>query len=353
MTRRRALAWLVAAAVVGTAGCQGVLFNTRPSLDGAPKVIEPSAGAPVTVRFAGVSTLLFDDGETAFLTDGFFSRPRKLAMVTGIEPDAEKITQGLADLGLQDRDLAAVVVLHGHFDHALDAAVVADAKNALLVGDQSALFAGRPAKSSRRVEAGDQLCLGKKWRLTFVPSRHGPVPLGWLADGDTRRRVDAPARASKWRTGDTWSLWIEHADGGSYLVHASAGFIDGELDRKVRSADVVFLGIGSLGLQDEAYRTRLWNETVRAVDAKRVVLVHWDDFTRPARDGLVAMPHRLDDARKTFAEYTDGRDGVQVRMPPLYAAFDPDDAAWRRPPVAGWSCVDTNGSDAAGRATAR
>ena len=40
------------------------------------------------VRFAGVSTLVFDDGETAVMTDGFFSRPRfsKVAFLK-IAPD--------------------------------------------------------------------------------------------------------------------------------------------------------------------------------------------------------------------------------------------------------------------------
>ena len=32
-------------------------------------------GTPVTLTWIGVSTLLVDDGTTAILTDGFFSRP--------------------------------------------------------------------------------------------------------------------------------------------------------------------------------------------------------------------------------------------------------------------------------------
>ncbi len=36
---------------------------------------EEVAAGSVTVRFTGSTTLLFDDGETSWMTDGWFSRP--------------------------------------------------------------------------------------------------------------------------------------------------------------------------------------------------------------------------------------------------------------------------------------
>jgi L-ascorbate metabolism protein UlaG (beta-lactamase superfamily) len=84
-----------------------------------------------TVKFLGVSTLLFDDGDTAFLTDGFFSRPGKLRTAFGtIAPDAAAIDRALEHAGVQR--LAAVIPLHSHFDHALDAPFVAKRTGALL-----------------------------------------------------------------------------------------------------------------------------------------------------------------------------------------------------------------------------
>ena len=38
-------------------------------------VPEASPDAPLTVTWAGVTTLLIDDGASAVMTDGFFSRP--------------------------------------------------------------------------------------------------------------------------------------------------------------------------------------------------------------------------------------------------------------------------------------
>lgn len=52
-------------------------------------------------------------------------------------------------------------------------------------------------------------------------------------------------------------------------------------------ADVVFLGIGLLGKQSDAFVRDYWREVVQTTGAKIVVPVHWDDFTvsldRPLR----------------------------------------------------------------------
>ena len=50
----------------------------RPDLVGYRRyfdVPEAGTGSPLTVMWMGVSTLLVNDGTSALLTDGFFSRP--------------------------------------------------------------------------------------------------------------------------------------------------------------------------------------------------------------------------------------------------------------------------------------
>ena len=58
---------------------------------------------------------------------------------------------------------------------------------------------------------------------------------------------------------------------------------------------MVYLGVGQLGLQPERYLVDYWTETVRAVGARRVVLIHWDDFFRPLHEPLRALPYAGDD----------------------------------------------------------
>ena len=82
------------------------------------------------------------------------------------------------------------------------------------------------------------------------------------------------------------------------LVVGSAGFVPGALAGQ--RADVVYLGVGQLGVQPERYLIDYWTEAVRAVGARRVVLIHWDDFFRPLHKPLRALPYAGDDLDVTM-----------------------------------------------------
>ena len=90
--------WLVRAGlallglVLAFAAFVVVQSQRHPSLAPYLSLTLPAATGsdPVRVRFAGVATLVFDDGETTWMTDGFFSRPDKLTTFSHqIGPDAE------------------------------------------------------------------------------------------------------------------------------------------------------------------------------------------------------------------------------------------------------------------------
>ena len=101
-----------------------------------------AADAPVRVTFLGVATLLVDDGSSAVLTDGYFSRPGLFRVAfRPLAPSPQRIGAGLARAGI-DR-LEAVLPVHTHVDHALDAAEVAARTGARLVGGRSAVNVGR------------------------------------------------------------------------------------------------------------------------------------------------------------------------------------------------------------------
>src|SRR5262245_20416805 len=74
----------------------------------APK---PEAGKGLTVMFTGVATLLFDDGETAIMTDGYFSRPTQNEL-RSVQPDRDAVTKALKRMGVGK--LAAVIPVHSH-----------------------------------------------------------------------------------------------------------------------------------------------------------------------------------------------------------------------------------------------
>ena len=318
---------LLALLVLG-AGFIIVQANRRPSIDGLPSLTLPvaPADAPLRVRYAGVATLLFDDGETAWMTDGFFSRPTFRQVAFGrIEPDADAIATQLSRLGVTR--LAAVVPVHSHYDHAMDSPIVAQRTGALLVGSESTLNIGRgvglPEERMRLAKPGEAMTFGK-WTIRFIASRHSPTP---FTDGVSVETIDAPlkppARATDWREGQTWSLHIEHASGRRMLVQGSAGYVPGSLAGL--QADTVFLGTGTLGRKPAAYKAAYWEEVVRRVGAKRVVPIHWDAFWVPLDQPLEPMPYLADDFAQTMADLRAfaSRDGIELRIAPLVTPFVP------------------------------
>lgn len=312
--RRWLLGTLLALAVLA-GGWLAVRLNDRPDLAGVQDLLlatPPRPGADLSVTFFGVSTLLLTDGETALLTDGFFSRPGLVETLAGrIGPDREGIRKALEAAGIAHLD--AVFVVHSHYDHAMDAAEVARRTGALVVGSESTANVARgdglDEDRIRVVEPGEAMSFGR-FRVTMIRSQHFPHG---MAMGEIREPLEPPARATTYLDGGSYSVLVEHPL-GRVLVQGSAGFEPGAL-RDVR-ADLVLLGIGALGTRDRAYAEAYWRETARAVGARRVIPIHWDDFTRPYSEPLSPMPRLLDDfdASLRFLREQSAADGVELRF---------------------------------------
>ena len=92
----------------------------RPALDAidweAPVITTISATDAVTVTWLGVTTLLFDDGDTQLLIDGFFSRPSltDILLDRPVDNDAAIINYALDEfrmrrLAAPDRSVPAAI----------------------------------------------------------------------------------------------------------------------------------------------------------------------------------------------------------------------------------------------------
>lgn len=92
-----------------------------------------------------------------------------------------------------------------------------------------------------------------------------------------------------------------------------------------RDAEMAYLGVGQLGLQPRQYLVDYWSQTVRAVGAETVVLIHWDDFFRPLSKPLRALSYATDDldvSMRVLGELAE-RDGVALQMPQVWRREDP------------------------------
>lgn len=297
--QRAERAALVAVAVLAVSAAAIVwLWRDRPSLDtiGWPAPADTALSESVTVTWLGVTTLLFDDGETQILIDGFFSRPTlaDILLRRPVENDAAMINFALDEYRM--RRLAAIIPVHSHFDHAMDIGAIANRTSASVLGSEStaeiARGAGVPEDQIMPVTGSGPYEFGR-FAVTLLPSAHAPV--GWRGSVPLAGTIDAPLilpqPVSAWREGASYTIVVSHPD-GTTIVQGSASFANEAL-RDV-PADVVMLGVGGLESLGRGYAEQYWQSLVTATGAHSVYPIHFDDFTKPFGE-VVAGPAFLSD----------------------------------------------------------
>ncbi len=290
------------------------LWSDRPQLseiDWQPYPEYESRPDAVTVTWLGVTTLLFDDGNTQILIDGFFTRPSVADIVfsANVHSSAAKINFILDEY--QMRRLAAIIPVHSHFDHAMDIGAIANRSSASIIGSETtaniARGAGVPEDQIVIAESGSDYSFGE-FSVRIIDSNH--APLGWGGSvpypGTIDTPLTSPAPVSAWREGKSYSVVVMHPQ-GTTLVQGSAGFLPGTLDDVV--ADVVMLGAFGLENLGRNYTEQYWLAMVTSTGAKRVIPIHFDDYTRPfgqielsprILDNFVDSAEWLDEIRKTW-----------------------------------------------------
>jgi L-ascorbate metabolism protein UlaG (beta-lactamase superfamily) len=313
-------------------------WHTRPQIADtglhAP-VDDVSETSGVTVTWLGVTTLLFDDGETQILIDGFISRPSLFETLLGIPiaSDAPMINYVLNEYRVQR--LAAIIPAHSHYDHAMDIGAIANRSSASIIGSETtaniARGAGVPEDQIIVVTDATPYTFGN-FTVTLIPSVHAPIGSRGTVPfpGTVDEPLQAPAPISAWRVGTAYSIVIAHPQGKT-VVHGSAGYVEGALDEI--GADVIMLSVGLLESLGRDYAEDYWQALVTATGATRVFPVHFDDFTQPFGD-IVLMPALLDDFVNTATWLQEFRDtwdkDTQLFLPvfgqplPLYPEERPD-----------------------------
>ena len=279
--------------------------------------------SPLSATWMGVATLLIDDGSSALMTDGYFSRPNLARVAAGkVSPSPARVDGCLARAEVSR--LEAVIPVHTHIDHVMDSALVADRTGARLVGGESAANVGRgyglPEDRIVVASSGEPIQLGA-YDVTLIESHHCPPD---RFPGVIGEPLVPPVRVSAYRCGEAWSTLVHHRPSGRrLLIQGSAGFVKGALaDQR---ADAVYLSVGQLGLHPRSYLVDYWTETVLAVGARRVSLIHWDDFFRPLSKPLRALPYAGDDLDVSIRILDElaARDGIALHMPTVWRRENP------------------------------
>lgn len=279
-------------------------------------------GDSVTATWLGVSTLLFDDGETQILIDGAFTRvsPVDAILFRRVSSDVATINYALAKFGMNR--LAAIIPVHSHFDHAIDVGRIANRTSAVVLGSESTANIVRgadvPVNQYQILAEGETRQFGD-FTIRLLASVHAPIGSDneEIFPGIIPYPLRQPARISAYKTGVAWSVFLSHPR-GTTLVQGSAGFVRGKL--RDETADVVMLSIAGLAGLGREYTQTLWHETVSATGAARVISIHHDDFTAPFGE-VRLLPDMLDRVLRTGGWIDElleaGGSDVAIELPPF------------------------------------
>ncbi len=291
-----------------------------------PAVLNNSyTSSNVVATYYGTSSILIRDDSTAFLVDGFFSRPSKTKLLfTKLEQkDIGKITR-ILDKALIPKKaggakdiLKGVIVVHSHYDHVMDAPCIANEYKTKLVGSSSTLNVycrEESVPAERRVHVPDfkMKCEDNRaecvpdethrsvgmlgnFDITMIYSKHGDYGSKFIdhlmgIGKPIKKALKFPAHFLKMCEGQSYSVLAEHKPSSlRILVQGSAGFEKGAIEAATegKPVDWLFLAIGGLaknGGEDFAYQ--YFEETIKTTGARYIVPIHWDDFTQPAEKPL-------------------------------------------------------------------
>ncbi|AXQ20855.1 MBL fold metallo-hydrolase [Acinetobacter wuhouensis] len=256
----------------------------------------------LTVRFFGVSTLLFDDGQTQILIDGFFTRPSLTqTLLKPVQSNPKLLAQIIKDYDL--KRVQAVFTSHSHYDHALDIAELGKQLPIKIIGSESTMNiarGGNVAEQQLQLISPLQTMLFGEFKVTAIPSQHTPPTAVNNDLGEViTHPLKQPARFSEFKEGHSFDYLIEH-QGYKVLVKASTGVIANQL--KNMHVDTLFLGIAQLSRQTPEYQQQYLEKTIGTIKPKTVIPIHWDNFWEPLplTQPLEFLPYLADNTQKSM-----------------------------------------------------
>jgi len=296
ITRRRLLQTLGSTGVVLGTGCGSKLSSFAFDAGSGAWADAPEEG--LRVQYIGVGCFLIQWGQTAVLTDPFWSHlPLHRVAFGHIAPDPEQIDPHLPPLD----DVQAVLVGHTHYDHVLDLPYVAPMMHpdAKVFGSETLqhLYAAEPVARpivpvdehlASADEPGQWLKTANE-RVRILPLRSGH-PDQYLffhffqGDLETPRETP-PTRAHHFLEGLTLAWLIDFLDANGriaqrvYVQTSSRGVPDGLLPPGVKEEHPVDVALVAMDCANRKAQGK--PNVIDELNPREVIFCHWEDFFRP------------------------------------------------------------------------
>jgi L-ascorbate metabolism protein UlaG (beta-lactamase superfamily) len=228
--------------------------------------------ASCSVYFVGTATVILRLGAFTILTDpNFLHAGDHVHLGYGLH--SRRLTNPAVELDdLPPFDFVLLSHYHGdHFDHEVERRL--DRGVRIVTTPQAArVLAGKGFRSVHEIGTWSSLAFEKadqRLRVTAAPGRHGPPVLSALLPEVMGSIVEFGTRAVP----DRLRLWIS----GDTLVHDALR----EIPRRFPAIDLALLHLGGtriLGIL-LTMDARQGVEAIRIVQPRRVVPIHYDDYT--------------------------------------------------------------------------
>ncbi len=231
--------------------------------------------AEIKIRWLSVASIYIEDGESSIMFDPDWTRPRVIHALglSELRSDTKLVQSELEKLNIKSAN--AVFTSHSHFDHAIDAPIVARLTNAINYVDQSSLRISNAYKDPRiktqLIKSGESIQIG---RFQVTPMKREHSEIGILGMHFLPGEVPKDFNFNFWdyRTGDTWFYLIEHPERTILIEQGSATHLD--LMTKIpEKVDVLIQGIANRENDEvfiSGYLTRL--------KPKIFIPLHFDNF---------------------------------------------------------------------------
>jgi L-ascorbate metabolism protein UlaG (beta-lactamase superfamily) len=280
------------------------MLRFKPRPEHRPRSTAPS-GRSVRLRWLGTAGHVLETDSTTLLFDPFLTRPGLLQTAgRPLEPTPERWWHWLPDR------VDAILVGHSHYDHLMDAPLIAKRTGATIVGSRTtACFAAAAGVAPERIVTvppeGRALDVGEA-HVRFVPSQHARIAAGRVPfSGEVTLPPRLPARIWQYRMGGAYGIHVT-VQGKSVYHNGSADLVDGALEGL--HADVAFVGLAGRQVTPR-YLQRLYG----LLRPQLVVPTHHDQFFAPLEQGVRLLPGiDLDRFARETARLSDG---TEIRTP--------------------------------------